>query len=95
LLVVRSGDHLMGDAFTTKERPTLSVVVRGTTPVARLRIVRNDQYVYSTEPKTTDVSLIYQDDDARPGQTYYYYVRAEQADGNLAWGSPIWITYEK
>jgi hypothetical protein len=22
---------------------------------------------------------------------HYYYVRVEQADGQLAWGSPMWI----
>ena len=24
---------------------------------------------------------------------HYYYVRVEQADGELAWGSPMWIDY--
>ena len=28
------------------------------------------------------------------GKTSYYYVRVEQADGNLAWASPLWITYK-
>jgi hypothetical protein len=35
------------------------------------------------------------DDDARPGQSHYYYVRVEQADGNLAWASPLWISYKE
>jgi len=24
----------------------------------------------------------------------YYYVRGEQADGELVWASPMWITYK-
>ena len=26
---------------------------------------------------------------------HFYYVRVEQADGQLAWGSPMWIDYGK
>jgi len=38
--------------------------------------------------------LKYVDMEAKPGKTSYYYVRLEQKDGNLAWASPLWITYK-
>ena len=41
-----------------------------------------------------EVKLRYTDMDAQKGKTSYYYVRIEQADGNLAWASPVWITYK-
>jgi hypothetical protein len=94
LLDVRSGDHFMGDTFTTRERPSLKVVAQGTAPISRLHVVRDNKYVFSTEPRAREVSLGYTDDDAKPGSSHYYYVRVEQADGNLAWGSPMWVTYE-
>jgi hypothetical protein len=94
ILDVRSGAHLMGDAFDTTEKPVLEVAAVGTAPVARLHVIRDNKYVFSTEPGTAQVKLRYADDDARPGQTHYYYVRVEQADGNLAWASPMWITYK-
>jgi hypothetical protein len=37
-------------------------------------------YVFSYEDRTP----------VAPGR-YYYYLRAEQLDTNLAWSSPIWI----
>jgi hypothetical protein len=88
LVDVRSGEHLMGDLFTTSSRPTLEIQVFGTTPIARLHVIRNNRYVFSTEPKAREVSLRYTDDDQelKPGQTYYYYVRIEQSDRNLARG---------
>ena len=58
-------------------------------------MIRDDKYVFSTEPGEAAVKLRYADDDARPGQSHYYYVRVEQADGNLAWASPLWITYKE
>jgi hypothetical protein len=96
LLDVRSGGHMMGDIFTSGDRPSLEIKAFGTSPVKRLHVIRNNKYVFSTEPNTREVSLRYSDDDQtlKPGQTYYYYVRVEQADGNLAWASPMWITYK-
>jgi hypothetical protein len=94
LLEVRSGDHLMGDSFDSAKRPTLDIVVHGTAPVAKVHVIRDNKYVYSAEPRSREVKLRYTDMDAPAGKTSYYYVRIEQADGNLAWGSPMWITYK-
>jgi hypothetical protein len=84
----------MGDAFVAAGKPSLDIVVKGTAPVARVNVIRDDQYVFSTEPRRREVSLRYVDDAPRPGP-HYYYVRVEQADGNLAWGSPVWIALGK
>ena len=95
LLDVRSGDHMMGDTFTSVGKPRLAITVKGTAPVARVHVIRDNKYVLSTEPNAKDVTLTYTDDDARAGDGHYYYVRVEQADGNLAWGSPTWISVPK
>jgi hypothetical protein len=93
ILHVHSGDHIMGDEFETEERPTLDIRVQGTGPIARLHVIRDDEYVYSIEPKKAEVKIQYTDMDPEAG-TAYYYVRVEQADGNLAWASPMWIKYK-
>jgi hypothetical protein len=90
---VRSGKHIMGDAFETAQRPALDIVVGGTATVAKLHVIRDNKYVYTTQPKNRDVRIRYTDTDIPAGRTSYYYVRVEQADGNLAWASPMWITY--
>jgi hypothetical protein len=94
LLVVRSGERLMGDIFESKERPTLTIEATGTAPIARLHVVRDNKYVYSIEPKERQLHRTWTDMDAQAGKTSYYYVRIEQEDGNLAWASPMWITYK-
>lgn len=93
ILDVRSGKHLMGDIFETKEPPVIEVKVQGTGPIAKVSVIRNNQYVRVETPKKSEATLRYRDDEARLGQTHLYYVRVEQADGNLAWSSPMWITY--
>lgn len=94
LLVVRSGDHLMGDIFKTKEKPKLSIQAIGGKSLAKISIVRDNKYVYTDEPGTIEVRREFTDMDTKAGETHYYYVRVEQADGNLAWASPMWITYQ-
>jgi hypothetical protein len=94
LLDVRSGDHLMGDRFTTAKPPTLDIHIHGTNPIAKVHVIRDNKYVYSAEPKEAKVTLHYTDMDAKQGKSSYYYVRVEQTDGNLAWASPMWITYQ-
>jgi len=90
---VRCGDHFMGEEFTLRERPRLSIHLVGTRPFARVHIIKDGNYVHSAEPKTEEVQLEWTDFDARPGTTSYYYVRGEQEDGELVWVSPLWITY--
>jgi hypothetical protein len=43
------------------------------------------------KPRSADIP--WRDGAAERGRTSYYYVRGEQTDGELAWVSPMWITY--
>jgi hypothetical protein len=92
LLEVRSGDHLMGDEFATAGPVTLQVSVRGTAPIQRIDVIKDSVYAYSTEPRTAAASFTWTDEsEPKPGLSWYY-VRAMQEDGELAWGSPMWVT---
>ncbi len=90
---VRSGSHLMGDVFETSEMPNLHVKLSGTTKFAKVVIVKDSRYVYSTEPHASTVEFSWRDNTPSKGKVSYYYVRGEQEDGELVWASPMWITY--
>ena len=91
LLDVRSGEHIMGDEFDADGPVRLKVLVHGTRPVARVDVIKDFVYVFSTEPKGPRVEFQWTDEESRPAGTSWYYVRAIQDDGELAWGSPIWV----
>jgi hypothetical protein len=92
IMDVRSGDHLMGDEFDANGPVKLKVFVRGTAAIARVDIIKDFRYVYSTEPRNEQVEFEWTDDEqGRPAGLSWYYVRALQADGELAWASPIWV----
>jgi hypothetical protein len=100
VLVVRSGEHLMGDEFETDRPPSFEITAIGTAPIARVVVVRGvgkevPTYVYQAMPNEPNVSLRWTDERPAAGQTAYYYVRIEQADGKLAWASPRWVTSKK
>jgi len=75
---------MMGDEFSTSDAPSLKVKLKGTSKfakvviIAKVLIIKNGDYVYSTAPNTESVD--------------FYYVRGEQDNGEIVWASPMWIT---
>jgi hypothetical protein len=90
---VRSGPNLMGDAFSTAEAPSLHVKLTGTSKFAKVVVVKDNAYVYSTEPGSDKVDFSWRDNTPSKGKTSYYYIRGEQDNGEIVWVSPMWITY--
>jgi hypothetical protein len=88
-----SGSNIMGDAFSSAVAPNLSVKLNGTAPFAKVHIIKDNKYVYTTSPGKADVEFQWRDSSPTPGKTSYYYVRGEQTNGELVWASPMWITY--
>ncbi len=90
---VESGTHMMGDEFSTSDPPELKIKLRGTSKLAKVTIVRDGKYVYSTSPNTQEVEFSWRDNQPQKDKTSYYYVRGEQDDGQIVWVSPMWIKY--
>jgi hypothetical protein len=90
---VRSGDYLAGDEFSTSTLPTLNVKLEGTSKFAKVVIIRDGKYVYSTAPDAQKVQFTWRDNQPNKGKNSYYYVRGEQDNGEIVWISPFWITY--
>jgi hypothetical protein len=86
--------HFMGDEFTTDERPSLILKAKGTSPIARVDLVRNNTYIYNAARDSAEIEIRYTDMQPEPGLNYYYF-RLQQDDGQIAWASPIWLNYSK
>ncbi len=91
---VRSAGHFMGEEFTTSTVPVIQVKLWGTDKFAKVHIIKDGKYAYAVEPNNRNVDFTWRDTAAQKGATSYYYVRGEQADGELVWVSPMWITYK-
>lgn len=94
VLDVRSHGRMMGAELAGEETPEFVIRVRGTAPVARLVVVKDNEAVYAAEPRRRTVDLSWRDQQG-PRGTSFYYVRVEQSDGQLAWSSPFWVSDAK
>ncbi len=77
-------------SFTAKGRPELRLRIVGTAPLAKIDIVRDNKYIHSQPVSGETADFSYRDSGAAAGE-HYYYVRAVQRDGHVAWSSPIWV----
>lgn len=86
----QANGHFMGDEFATKEKPDLVLRATGTANVTEVRLIRNNEYIYTTAPNKPEVEIKFTDMAPKPGMNMYYF-RLVQEDGEVAWSSPIWV----
>jgi hypothetical protein len=92
ILDVRSGSHVMGDAFKADAAP-LEVKVEGTADLEAVEVLRDSEVVATLKATGRQCNGTWTD--PKPGARHYYYVRVRQKDGQLAWSSPLWVTYSR
>ncbi len=88
--------HLMGEIFESNKESEFKISIKGTAPLSRVTLVRNEEDYHQFELATeaADFEGIYSDQKPVAGENRYY-LRVEQVDGNMGWTSPIWITNEQ
>lgn len=85
-------DQPLGSILETEKDPVLWFRVDGTAPLRRITIVRNEEDWKSFGPLDESIFETTLTDDAMLEGENRYYVRVEQADGNMAWSSPVWVS---
>ncbi len=88
------GEHLMGEIFTSSQPVRIQATILGTGIIKRVDLIKDNRVLYSVEPGQTTFRLDFADGDAADSGESYYYIRVLQEDGEIAWGSPAWVTYE-
>jgi hypothetical protein len=92
-LIFRSGEHWMGEQFTTSEIPEFQIEVEGTADIKSIQVFSDGLMVKSLPVSGSQISTIYKPEpellEGREEQYFYIYI--EQLDGNQAWSSPIWV----
>ncbi len=89
---MRVGDRVLGEEFALAAAPRIEANLIAPADIVRVDVVRDGRFVYTVEPKKSQVSFSFEDADLKPGQSAYYYVRAQIGEKDFAWSSPVWIT---
>ena len=82
----------MGEAFESTTPLRIKAYLRGTKAIQRVDVIKDNKIVYSSSPGKSEVEFQYADNASEPGESYYY-LRVIQRDGEMAWGSPAWVSY--
>ncbi len=94
ILDVRMGDHFMGDRFRAAKPLPIRVSIRGTAEIDKVHVIRDGRIVHTHLPGAQETDFQFTDaESGEDGSSHYYYVRVEQGDGQIAWGSPMWVDY--
>ncbi len=81
----------MGGETVSRGKPRVRVAIKGTAPIEKVELVRNNRYIHSrTGDGSPDLNFEYVDMAPLKGRSYYY-LRVYQKDGGYAWASPVWV----
>ena len=98
VLDVRSGNHMMGEKWSSNHAPTLEVYAEGPVPIRSVEIIGRSQVLHAEgsekEPLgTMNHRLSWSDPDFGSQNTeQWYYVRVILQNDEIAWSSPLWVT---
>ena len=84
-------------------RRRIAVTVHGTAMIEKIEVVRNNEDAFTHGGSSEDESFEWDDTAAFdeialppaphwPSRFCFYYLRVTQADGQMAWASPIWVS---
>ena len=92
----RMADHLMGEEFCLDKPAEMTVFARGTAPIGSVEILSQGKVVRAVGNTNSPIgkmeTSIAWTPDSLPQGTTYYYARVIQADHEMAWTSPVWVT---
>ena len=91
-LVTGDKEYLMGDDAAITGPPRFRIHVEGTLPLQDVEIVKDNQRVLTRQPNAKVVDFEYRDTEAPGEEASFYYLRVRQQDGEIGWGSPIWVS---
>ncbi|MCK4546204.1 MAG: DUF3604 domain-containing protein [Candidatus Eisenbacteria sp.] len=81
---------VMGSRVERKGPVEIVARVAGTSPIRLIEILKKEGVVFRGEPESMACTVLWTDEDPRTSETYYY-LRVRQADGAVAWSSPVWV----
>ena len=97
--------HLMGSELSTLQKPGLHIIrhlsayVAGTAPLKKVELIRNGVVLKTFHSSSNSIDFDYDDMEdlekiclkTSKVPFVFYYLRVIQANGHMAWSSPIWV----
>jgi hypothetical protein len=92
-LAFRMDGEWQGSLLALDTLPHFTIDAEGTASIARMELIENGEVVRTWPGAGNHLAVNERLSRVPERPDNYYYVRLLQADGNLAWSSPIWVSY--
>lgn len=86
----RINGKIMGEELRAEPPLSITGEVQGATAIKKVEVVKDGKVIFETPGKGTSLLFEYSDRNLDRACSYYY-LRVTQADGSMAWSSPIWV----
>ncbi|HLJ12897.1 MAG TPA: DUF3604 domain-containing protein [Bryobacteraceae bacterium] len=83
--------YTMGQEVAKDSNPEFYVEIQGTAPLVRLEMIGDNKVLLAREVNGASEKFTWRDNGSHTG-AHYYYIRVVQANRQIAWSSPIWIS---
>ncbi|MBI4904118.1 MAG: hypothetical protein HY820_10815 [Acidobacteria bacterium] len=83
--------YIQGDIAASQAMPEITAKIIGSAALKQVVVIRDNEVIYSQDPNKEIYDLRFRESSTLAAGEHFYYVRAEQVDGNVAWSSPIWV----
>ena len=94
LIDMRLDGACMGQELRAQSELTISLRAVGTRPLKQVDLIKNGTILHTWSCENIYHAAEVSDPAGLSDSTDYYYARALQEDGHLAWASPCWVTWD-
>lgn len=92
ILEFQINGHGMGEIIQGQDELKISVKVAGTDRLEKVEVVKNNSVFFAQSSREYWLEFEINDNSGSGRDEDFYYVKAIQTDGEMAWSSPIWNT---
>jgi hypothetical protein len=89
LVEFRVNGAVIGSEVSARQNVKVEWRIEGTAPLERVDLIRDQFGLMSWDCRSPGEAAVLID--RPPDGEHYYYLRAEQRDGEILWSSPIWV----
>ncbi len=86
--------HFMGEVIPAERKRdghTVRFMILGSDVIRRVEVIRDGEIAHTSSPNQETAAEEWEDWSDQGRKASYYYLKAVQADGNVAWASPVWV----
>lgn len=86
------GEHLMGEVFLSSVPVRIEATIVGTDDIIQVDLIKDGAVIDTQHPGAARYHYSFVDQPSGRPESYLY-LRVIQRSGDIAWGSPVWVTY--